>query len=159
MPLKPDCKEFTAFKTSFGQFQFRVLPFGLHGAPATFQRMMDQILRGTEMFAAMILLYNYNNMDDIIIFSQTWREHLGHLREVLKKIKTAGLTIRPDKCVLAKAHQYLGYVLGHGVVRPQVGKVEAIKNVERPVTKKSPSWDWLAGTGGLFQTSLLGQLP
>lgn len=130
VPLKPECKELTAFKTPFGHFQFRVLPFGLHGAPATFQRMMDQILQGTEMFAAAYL-------DDIIIFSQSWEEHLRHLQEVLKRIKTAGLTIRPDKCALAKAEtQYLGYVLGHGVVRPQVGKIEAIKNAERPVTKK-----------------------
>lgn len=130
VPLKPECKELTAFKTPFGHFQFRVLPFGLHGAPATFQRMMDQILQGTEMFAAAYL-------DDIIIFSQSWEEHLRHLQEVLKRIKTAGLTIRSDKCALAKAEtQYLGYVLGHGVVRPQVGKIEAIKNAERPVTKK-----------------------
>lgn len=91
---------------------------------------MDKILQGTEMFAAAYL-------DDIIILSQSWEEHLGHLQEVLKRIKTAGLTIRPDKCGLAKAEtQYLGYVLGHGVVRPQVGKIEAIKNAERPVTKK-----------------------
>lgn len=130
VPLKPECKELTAFKTPFGHFQFRVLPFGLHGAPATFQRMMDQILQGAEMFAAAYL-------DDIIIFSQSWEEHRGHLQEVLKRIKTAGLTIRPDKCALAKAEtQYLGYVLGHGVVRPQVGKIQAIKNAERPVTKK-----------------------
>lgn len=86
VPLKPECKELTAFKTPFGHFQFRVHPFGLHGAPATFQRMMDQILQGTEMFAAAYL-------DDIFIFSQSWEEHLGHLQEVLKRIKAAGLTI------------------------------------------------------------------
>lgn len=130
VPLSPESQEMTAFKTPFGHFQFCVLPFGLHGAPATFQRMMDQILRGTEKFAAAYL-------DDIIIYSQTWQEHLDHLKDVLLRIKNAGLTIRPDKCTLARAEtQYLGYVLGHGVIRPQVGKVEAIKNAERPVTKK-----------------------
>uniref|UniRef100_A0A8C1TWC8 ribonuclease H n=1 Tax=Cyprinus carpio TaxID=7962 RepID=A0A8C1TWC8_CYPCA len=130
VPLSLESKEVTAFKTPFGHFQFCVLPFGLHGAPATFQRMMDQILRGTEKFAAAYL-------DDIIIYSQTWQEHMCHLKDVLLRIKNAGLTIRPDKCTLARTEtQYLGYVLGHGVIRPQVGKVEAIKNAERPVTKK-----------------------
>lgn len=72
------------------------------------------------------------------------------------------MTIRPDKCALAKAQtQYQGYVLGHGVVRQQVGKVEAIKNAERPETKKQVrSFLGLVGWyGGLFQISLLGQLP
>ncbi len=108
----------------------RVLPFGLHGAAATFQRMMDQVLHGTEDFAAAYL-------DDIIIFSQNWEEHLEYLKEVLTRIKAAGLTIRPDKCALAKPEtQYLSFVLGHGVIRPQVGKVEAIKTAGRPETKK-----------------------
>ncbi len=130
VPLNPACKEFTAFRTPYGHFQFRVLPFGLHGAAATFQRMMDQVLRGTEDYAAAYL-------DDIIIFSQSWEEHLEHLKEVLTRIKAAGLTIRPDKCALAKPEtQYLGFVLGHGVIRPQVGKLEAIKAAGRPETKK-----------------------
>lgn len=130
VPLKPECKEFTAFRTPFGHFHFCVLPFGLHGAPATFQRMMDQLLHGTEDYAAAYL-------DDIIIFSHSWEEHQKHLKDVLTRIKTAGLTIRPDKCALAKSEtQYLGFVLGHGVIRPQVGKVEAVKGAKQPVTKK-----------------------
>ena len=56
------------------------MPFGLHGAPATFQRMMDRILQGTEEFAAAL-------MDDIIIFSETWDEHLEHVREVLERLR------------------------------------------------------------------------
>ncbi len=130
IPLSPESKELTAFKTPFGHYHFRVLPFGLHGAPATFQRMIDQILQGTEKFAAAYL-------DDIIIYSKTWEEHLQHLTEVLERIKSAGLTIRPDKCAMSKTETtYLGYKLGHGVIRPQVGKIEAIKHAERPTSKK-----------------------
>ncbi len=153
VPLNPACKEFTAFRTPYGHFQFRVLPFGLHGAAATFQRMMDQVLRGTEDYAAAYL-------DDIIIFSQSWEEHLEHLKEVLTRIKAAGLTIRPDKCALAKPEtQYLGFVLGHGVIRPQVGKLEAIKAAGRPETKNRLELflDLLVGTGNLFQISQPGQ--
>lgn len=130
IPLSPDSKELTAFKTPFGHYHFQVLPFGLHGAPSTFQRMIDQILKGTEDFAAAYL-------DDIVIFSETWEHHLQHVKEVLSRIKAAGLTIRPDKCSIAKAETtYLGHVLGHGVIRPQVGKIEAIKLANRPSTKK-----------------------
>ncbi len=128
IPLSTESKELTAFKTPFGHYHFRVLPFGLHGAP--FQRMIDQILQGTEEFAAAYL-------DDIIIYSKTWEEHLQHLTEVLERIKSAGLTIRPDKCAISKTETtYLGYKLGHGVIRPQVGKIEAIKHAERPTSKK-----------------------
>ncbi len=91
---------------------------------------MDKILWGTEEYAAAYL-------DNIVIYSQTWQDHLDHLKDMLVRIKNAGLTIRPDKCTLASMEtQYLGYVLGHGVICPQVGKVEAIKNAAQPVTKK-----------------------
>ncbi len=130
IPLSPENKELTAFKTPFGHYHFRVLPFGLHGAPATFQRMIDQILQGTEEFAAAYLDY-------IIIYSKTWVEHLQHLTEVLERIKSAGLTIRSDKCAMSKTETtYLGYKLGHAVIRPQVGKIEAIKHAEQPTSKK-----------------------
>ncbi|GAA6077102.1 uncharacterized protein LOC120486734 [Tachysurus ichikawai] len=63
----------------------------------------------------------------------------GHyqFREILSRVKSAGLTIPPDKCAIAKQEvSYLGHVLGHGVIRPQVGKVDAIKQAVRPTTKK-----------------------
>lgn len=118
--LTGESKEVTAFQTPFGHFQFIVLPFGLHGAPATFQKMMDRLLRGTESYAVAYL-------DNVVIYSSSWEDHLAHLKEVLRRIKEAGLTIHPDKCALAKQEtKYLGFVLGKGVIRPQVGKVDAI---------------------------------
>lgn len=128
--LTPESQEVTAFRTPFGHFHFRVLPFGLHRALSTFQRMMDQLLRGTEGYAAAYL-------DDIVIYSRSREEHLLHLKDVLERIKSAGLTLRPDKCFLAKREtQYLGFVLGHGVIRPQISKIEAIQSAGRPQTKK-----------------------
>lgn len=88
VPLSKESKELTAFRTPFGHFQFTVLPFGLHGAPATFQRLMDSVLRGTEGFAAAYL-------DDIVIYSASLVEHLRHLQHVLSLVKEAGLTIHP----------------------------------------------------------------
>ena len=105
------------------------MPFGLHGAPATFQRIMDRILQGTEEFAAAL-------MDDIIIFSETWDEHLEHVREVLERLRKAGITTRPSKCSLGMDEVvYLGYVVGGGKVKPTESKVEAVKEFPRPKTK------------------------
>lgn len=63
------------------------MPFGLRGEPATFQRLMDRILRGTEDFTGVYL-------DDILIHSQTWKEHLSHLKEVLSRLQNTGLTLK-----------------------------------------------------------------
>ncbi|KAK7939750.1 hypothetical protein WMY93_003076 [Mugilogobius chulae] len=88
LALAPEARELTAFKTPFGLFQFRVMPFGLQGAPATFQRLMDHVLRDVSQFSAAYL-------DDVVIYSRSWKEHLHHLQEVLKRIQAAGLTINP----------------------------------------------------------------
>ncbi len=120
VPLDNDSKQYRAFRTPSGLYHFTVLPFGLHGAPATFQRLMDQVLRGCEGWAAAYL-------DDVIIFSNSWEEHLTHLEETLKRIQEAGLTLNVKKCEWARQEtSYLGYHLGNGKLRPQVDKVEAI---------------------------------
>lgn len=152
IPLTEGSKEVTAFKTPFGHFQFTVLPFGLHGAPATFQKMMDKLLKGTESYAAAYL-------DDVVVHSSSWEDHLFHLTEVLGRISDAGLTIRPDKCALAKQEvQYLGYVLGKGVIRPQVGKMLSCQQKDlQPSRKSSHFWAWWVGIGVLSQDSLSSQ--
>lgn len=86
IPLTEESKEVTAFRSPFGHFQFMALLFGLHGAPATFQKMMDRLLRGTESYAMAYL-------DDVVVYSSSWEDHLSHLMEVLRRIKEAGLTI------------------------------------------------------------------
>ncbi|KAK7938780.1 hypothetical protein WMY93_002106 [Mugilogobius chulae] len=130
VPLEESSRPYTAFQTPAGLFQFTVMPFGLHGAPATFQRLMDRVLKGCEHCSAAYL-------DDVVIFSETWEDHIQHLSLVLKKIEQAGLTLNPAKCEWARQEtRYLGYHLGQGEVRPQVDKVEAILKSPRPQTKK-----------------------
>lgn len=88
-------QELMTFKTPWGLFQFTVLPFVLHGYPATFLRLMDQVLCQLFDFSCVYL-------DDIVIYSATWEEHLGHQKEVLERLHSSGLTINPTKCVLAR---------------------------------------------------------
>ncbi|KAI4901393.1 hypothetical protein NFI96_008728 [Prochilodus magdalenae] len=130
VPLTESARELTAFRAPNGLFHFLTMPFGLHGAAATFQRMMDAVLKGTEDFAASYL-------DDVVIYSGSWQEHLRHLEAVLGKIRAAGLTANPGKCHLAKGMvSYLGYVLGGGAIRPQVDKVQAVQECPIPTTKR-----------------------
>ncbi|KAI3366502.1 hypothetical protein L3Q82_000474 [Scortum barcoo] len=130
VPLSDAARPLTAFRTPQGLWQFTKMSFGLHGAPATFQRLMNKVLAGMHNFAAAYL-------DDIVIYSNSWQEHLSHVAKVLREIKKAGLTINPRKCAVAKREtQYLGYVLGGGVIKPVQDKVEAIRARERPTTRK-----------------------
>ena len=73
-------REKTAFVTKHGLFEFMVLPFGLKNSPSIFQRLMCQVLQGLQGTTCMVFL------DDIIVFSKTWEEHLQHVREVLDRL-------------------------------------------------------------------------
>ncbi len=118
IPLSPLSKEKTAFTTPFGLHQFVTLPFGLFGAPATFQRLMDKVLRPHSAYAAAYL-------DDIIIHSNDWQRHMEHLRAVLRSLREAGLTANPRKCAIGRVEvRYLGFHLGHGQVHPQIDKTQ-----------------------------------
>ena len=100
----------TAFGTPFGKFRFRRMPFGLVNAPSTFQRLMQTVLGGQEDHCSPYI-------DDILVFSKSWEEHLCHLRLVLGSLRKHGLTAKPCKCVwAAKELEYLGHVVGRGCV-------------------------------------------
>ncbi len=129
VPLTEEAKPKTAFSTPSGHWQYRVLPFGLHGAPATFQQLMDVLLRPHQAYAAAYL-------DDVIVHSESWEEHLERLRRVLMELRRAGLTANPRKCHLALFEaKYLGFQVGRGMVKPQEKKVAAILSAPRPTTK------------------------
>ena len=130
VPMKEENKTKTVFSSPLGLLQFTVMPFGLSGAPATFQRMMDQVLRGTEGYAGVYL-------DDIIIFGNTWEEHLSNVKQVFQRLQDAGLTIKLKKCNFGVGQcKYLGHQIGRGGVLPVESKIMAVKEMPRPRTKK-----------------------
>lgn len=120
----------SAFVTPFGHFAWRVMPFGLRNAPATFSRLVNKLLKNMDDYAAAYL-------DDILIFSNSWKEHLDHIRKVFQRIKDAGLTLNSGKCVFGVAEvDYLGHHIGLGKVQPRENKVIALLNYSRPTNKK-----------------------
>jgi hypothetical protein len=140
VPLEEQSIPISAFVTPFGHFQWRYMPFGLRNAPATFQRLVWKILAGLEDFTGAYL-------DDIIIFSNSWAEHLRHLDIVFSRLQSAGLTLKRAKCVFATAVvDYLGHRIGPGKVQPRELKVQALLNFPRPTNRKQlQSYLGLAG--------------
>ena len=90
VPVEQKARHKTAFSTPFGLYQFKMMPFGLQGAPATFQRLMDHVIREMNGFASAYL-------DDLIIYSSSWADHVSHLRRVLERLVGAGLTAKLSK--------------------------------------------------------------
>ncbi|XP_065939358.1 uncharacterized protein [Magallana gigas] len=127
--LTDDSKPKTAFRTGKGLFQFRVMPFGLVTAPATFSRLMRKVLHGME---------NVDNfIDDILVYTKSLDHHFVVLDELFQRLRTAGLTAKPGKCSLAYSNiDCLGHVVGNEKLKPDFDKVEAICNAPIPVTKK-----------------------
>eukprot|EP00731_Ephydatia_muelleri_P001970 Em0001g1970a len=129
VPVSPDDKHKTAFAAPSGLFQFTRMPFGLKGAPATFQRLVDRVLQGLEEFSGAYI-------DDIIVFSKLWTDHVRHLQAVLGRLQLAGLTVKISKCHFGvTACSYLGFVVGGGLVKPEPSKVQAVLNFPTPTDK------------------------
>ena len=128
--LKPEDVEKTAFITHRGQFEYRVLPFGLANAPATFQSLMNRVL--APFLGKFCLVY----MDDTLIFSKTPAEHLQHLRAVLENFREHVLYCRLSKCRFAMPETpFLGQVVTrHGII-PNPAKVKILVDWPTPTNK------------------------
>ncbi|GFX62377.1 retrovirus-related Pol polyprotein from transposon 297 [Trichonephila clavipes] len=103
------------------------MPFGLCNAPATFERLMETVLKGLTFEACLIYL------DDVIIGARTFEEHLQNIRKVLSKLSDANLKLNPSKCkFFQKEVNYLGHIISAEGVRTDPEKVSAVKNWKRP---------------------------
>ena len=130
--VSEQAKDKTAFVCHKGLFHYRRMPFGLTNAPATFQRLMNQLFEGEKWKFVHIYL------DDILIVSPNFQEHVTHVEQVLKHLSEAGLRLKPSKCAFAeKKIDYLGFTLSAEGVCPNDGKVLAIKDFPRPTDAKS----------------------
>lgn len=130
VPLTPKAREISAFVTPDGLYQYKVMPFGMRNSQATFQRMMNSCLRDLEGVAVYV--------DDIVIFSDTWEQHLKHLTALFERLESAKLTVNLAKSVFGRATiTYLGHEIGDGKVKPVDDKVMSILEYPAPTDKKA----------------------
>ena len=103
IPMDKDSKQKTAFSTHQGSFQWNVLPFGLMNAPSSFQMLMSQVFQG--MTFKHLIIY----IDDLLVYSKSFTEHLEHLQAVFDCLRGARLKLHPKKCNFALTEvMYLG---------------------------------------------------
>ena len=124
----------TAFATKKGLYQWTRMPFGLCNATATFQRLMNMVLRDIKQeYGNVVLCY----VDDILIATTTVEQHLEKLDQVFQCLAAAGLKCKPAKCSFMKGKiNLLGRVIGEGEVRPDHQMYKALADWQEPRTKK-----------------------
>ena len=122
-------REITAFTTPDGNYEFLRMPFGLCGAPQTYQRLMDITLSGLKNSFCLVFL------DDILIPGHTIQEHNERLELVLQRLVDAGLRLKPSKCNFAMQEVlYLGHVISEAGIRVNPDKVKAVVEFKTPKT-------------------------
>ncbi len=122
-------REKTAFTTKEGLFEFKVMPFGLCNAPATFQRLMDLVLAGVQWTSCLVY------QDDIIIFGRTFQEHLQNLQAVFEQLRQAGLRLKPPKCSFLQSEVlYLGHVVSREGVATDPSKTDKVSSWPTPTS-------------------------
>ena len=129
IPLTERAKEVSAFVTPDGLYQYKVMAFGMKNAPATFQRLVNSLIADIEDCEGYI--------DDIIVYSETWEQHVQQLEKLFQKLSKAQLTVNLMKSDFCHATvQYLGHVVGQGQTKPVMAKVEAIVEFPAPTNKR-----------------------
>ncbi|KAL4088776.1 hypothetical protein QTP88_023860 [Uroleucon formosanum] len=129
--MHPEHTEKTAFSTDRGHFEFLRVPFGLKGAPATFQRLMNAVLAGLTGLKAFVYL------DDIIIYALSIADHSEKLKAVFERLRTFNLKLQPSKCAfMRKEVNYLGHVITDQGVKPNPQKIKCVTEFPIPTNEK-----------------------
>jgi hypothetical protein len=117
----------TAFVTKYGLFEYLTMPFGLCNAPGTFQRLMEIVLNGLQWTTCLIYL------DDVIVFSSTFSDHISRLDEVFRRIQDSGLKLSPSKCNLFRTEvKFLGHIVSSQGTQPDPDNVRKLLDWPTP---------------------------
>ncbi len=130
IPVAPADRHKTAFTTFAGTYQYKRMPFGLCNAPATYQRTLDILLSGFKWQSCLVYV------DDVIVYSRTFEDHLDQVQMILQVLKRAGLSLNVKKCHFFKhSVDYLGHVITPGKLAVATKNTEAITNASFPTTQ------------------------
>ena len=131
IPIREKDKHKTAYSTSSGRWEYNVLPMGLTNAPAAFQRIMETVMAGLTWNCCIVYI------DDVVIYSKTFAEHLVHLEKVFQRLRAYKICAKPSKCTLVKQEvEYLGHIVGKGMVKPNIHNMVKIREARLPTTVK-----------------------
>ena len=141
LPVHPKSRPYTAFVTHDGLYQCKRMSFGLVNAPSVFTRLMTRVLQGLNWEICLVYI------DDVIIFSSTFEEHLSRLRKVFDRFRSAGLTVKPKKSFFGQERiKFLGHFVSERGIEPMDEKCEAVRNFPTPTkAKEVKSFLGLAG--------------
>ena len=141
VPLTQRAREISAFVAPSGLYQYKVMPFGMKNAPATFQRMVNKLVRDGEKDII---------IDDVVIYRDNWTDHIRQIKRFFQIMREAKLTINLMKSEFGKATvKYLGHIVGQGQVRTLDAKIQTIAKFSIPT-----SWKELAkflGMAGYYR--------
>ena len=127
--VEEESKQYTAFTTHEGFYEWNVMPYGLVNSTATFVKMMK------ELFKEVPHVRYY--VDDICVFTENWETHLKTLETVFHLLQQNNLTVAPDKIKIGfQRLDFLGYNIGEGIKKPTQDLTKKILNIETPKTKK-----------------------
>lgn len=132
LSLQPSDVPKTAFKTHVGLFEYKVLSFGLTNAPSVFQSVMNNVFSKHNMLNKFVLVY----MDDILILSKTFEEHLQHLDKVFSVLQSEGLSVKLKKCQFFQDElKFLGHVISPDGIKPDPDKIKTVDEYPLPQTQ------------------------
>ena len=129
IPLANKAKEISASVTPDGLYQYKFILFGMENSLATNQRLVNNLMSNLDVCKA--------NIDDAIIFSEEWEQHLQTIRTFFNRLSEAKLTVNLAKCEFCNANlTFLGHIVGQGQVKPVEAKVGAISDFPVPTGKR-----------------------
>ena len=121
--IAPEDREKTAFITKYGLFEHRRMSMGLCNAPSTFQRAMNLVLRGLTWKTVLAFL------DDILVLGKSFEDHLKNLREVMERLQTYNLKLKPRKCIFfQKQTKFLGRIVSGSSISVDPDSLEPVAN-------------------------------
>jgi transposase InsO family protein len=143
IPMAKDSIQKTAFVTHEGLFEYKRMPFGLCNAPATFQRHLDSVLAGLKWQCCLVYI------DDIIVFSSSFEQHMIDIRLIFNRLREHGLKLNAKKCfICCNKVTFLGHSITPDGIRPDPAKMSSIRLVtfsEKPEKQRMLSFIGLVG--------------
>lgn len=147
--LKEEDRSKTAFSTTQGHFEFKRMPFGLKNAPATFQRLMNNVISGLTSIQSFVYL------DDVVVYGYDLLDHNRKLKEVFDCFRQYNLKLQPSKCHFLKSELvYLGHLITDSGIHPDPQKLTAIQNY--PVPRNAKEIKSFIGLAGYYRKFIDG---